>query len=166
MKKIIACSLLLFLALSGCTIVLIPDNLSILPFVVRLQVPSVAAPATNTPVAATPFPSMTPADWLDPTPGHDPTPTQEGGYMPPETPPEEIRPIWFVVDTSVHLNVRSGPGTKYAIVTKLPPGTLVQVRFDGDSFESGGTLIWAYVHDAQGKALGWVAKDYLEDYAA
>lgn len=151
--QIVAISVEIILFASACTIVAVNDRR-----VFVLQIPwnthSIAVTSTS-------------VDWLDPTPSHDAlTPTQESDFMPTPEPEPELRPMWFIVSATVSLNVRSGPGVKHDVVERLAPGTLVQVRFDTDSFESGSDRAWAYVHSEKGKVLGWVALDYLEDYPA
>ncbi len=56
------------------------------------------------------------------------------------------------------LNLRSGPGTEYSIVAKLPRGTALTLLGRDDVPANG---LWLYAHTGDG-AEGWALSDYLE----
>jgi SH3-like domain-containing protein len=61
--------------------------------------------------------------------------------------------IYAVNSESVPLNVRSGPGIEYEVLTRLPHGTKVSV------LERAG--LWVKITPPNGPAEGWVLERYL-----
>lgn len=52
-----------------------------------------------------------------------------------------------------NLNIRSGPGTQYAVMEVLPKGTIVEVIIDQNG--------WSHV-EVNDKLMGWVSSKYLK----
>jgi len=88
-------------------------------------VPIFTAPiiAAVTPETATPVPTTTPM----PTPTSTPVPQTTPTDLPTAPPTDTPAPAQPQVVSSVTVNVRSGPGTNYPVLTALPPGVPVPV---------------------------------------
>lgn len=63
-------------------------------------------------------------------------------------------PSQAVISAQINVNVRSGPGTGYAIVTTAPSGAVVQIVDQNDTGD------WQNVQLADG-SMGWIATDLL-----
>ena len=70
--------------------------------------------------------------------------------MKPDAPAKDAKVVYST--TASVLNMRKGPGTKYAIIAQLPHGTSVTI------LKSSGN--WRRVQTLKGK-IGWVHKSYL-----
>jgi uncharacterized protein YgiM (DUF1202 family) len=104
-----------------------------------------AVAVAATPEIPTPSPTFTPEP--SPTPAATPTDLPTATPLSPTNTPEAVIPQ---VVSSVTVNVRSGPGTNYPVLTQLPPG--VPVEIVGRNEPS----TWWQIRGTDG-ATGWVA---------
>ena len=73
---------------------------------------------------------------------------------PDESEPQlEAKPLKFRVESSIGLNVRSGPGLQHTILRQLACGDVVEV--EDPLVEAPGGGLWASVEG------GWVAAEFL-----
>jgi hypothetical protein len=82
------------------------------------------------------------------TPNPQPLPPGEG---------EKSKPVLFKASVGVdELNIRSGPGTQYAILGKLKRGDLVEVC------AMDGLTVWGELPGGRWVALRWGGESYIE----
>ena len=114
-------------------------------------VPVFTAPiiAAITPETATPMPTNTPLPTPTSTPVMPATPTE---LPPPTDTPAPAQPQ-VVAGTTV--NVRSGPGTNYPVLTALPPSVAVPVTGRNES------STWWQIQGPDG-STGWVAGSVVQ----
>jgi uncharacterized protein YgiM (DUF1202 family) len=107
--------------------------------------------ALVTPETATPIPTTTPI----PSPTSTPLPPATPTDLPTASPTNTMVPAQAQVVSSATVNVRSGPGTNYPVLTALPPGVPVPVvgRNEGSS--------WWQIQGADG-STGWVADSVVQ----
>jgi hypothetical protein len=113
------------------------------PAVVETATPTATLP-THTPTAtpsATPSPTPTPTSTPTPTPSPPPTPTST--------------PVLAAIVNNVRLNVRSGPGLVFPVVTVIPPGTALRV------VTRSSDLAWWNVCCLADGSSGWVSAAYI-----
>ncbi len=75
----------------------------------------------------------------------------------PTAPPETLGA--GTVSTTTRLNLRTGPGVNYTIITTLAAGARMEV----EAYSKDGT--WAKVHTEDGSTWGWAAARFLIDAA-
>ncbi len=104
----------------------------LVPWLVACQLPSLSAPTeTPTPTPTdTATPTATPTDTA--TPSITPTPTDTATPSITPTPTDTATPtatptLYGIVNASQRVNVRSGPGTTFAVIDALSPGDGAQI---------------------------------------
>jgi Bacterial SH3 domain len=118
-----------------------------------------------TPLPAVPSQS-TPTPTLTPTPAATPTPTPDYNYAKWPDGRMLVHPEHFVRSHIVNvapndtLNLRSGPGTNFGPVTKIPPGGTSILEFDKDAVQDPDGETWWYPVEWQG-FRGYVGGGYL-----
>lgn len=107
-----------------------------------------APPPTATPTATT-TPSSTPTPTLSPT--GTPTPTLTSSATPTPSPNPELA----VLVNNARLNVRSGPGLVFPIVTVVPPGSTLRVVAQSSDHA------WWNVCCLENGYSGWISAAYM-----
>lgn len=113
---------------------------------------------TALPVALAPTETPTPSPTITPLPSPTDTPTPLPA-TPTEPPPAALTPTPLPVQpqvvSAVTVNVRSGPGTNYPVISALPPGVGVPVVGRN---EAGS---WWQIRGPDG-STGWVANSVVQ----
>ncbi len=117
------------------------------------------ASATPVPDTPTPLPSATPTETPSPTPTISPTPTPSPSptVTPTPTPSPTPTPLVYIPDFTIpavtkNLNIRSGPGTNYDIIGKLPADCYAMILEEKDG--------WTKISTGSIKD-GYISSDYL-----
>ena len=145
--------------LSRRLILVLLAALFLLPWLAACQLPSLSAP-TETPTITpsnSPEPSPTPTDTQAPTATFTPTATA----MPSSTPPPSDSPtptltptLYGIFNANQRINVRCGPGTSFAVIDALSPGTSANI------IEQDEATGWYHIQlDAE--TTGWVSAALL-----
>jgi hypothetical protein len=115
--------------------------------VVQTATPTATSPTLTPTATPTSTPTATPSPTLTPTS----TPTQ----TPSPSPTPTATPALAALVNNVRLNVRSGPGLVFPVVTVIPPGTALRV------VTRSSDLAWWNVCCLADGSSGWVSAAYI-----
>ena len=150
--------------LSNPALIALLAALCLAPWLAACNMPSLTPPTeTPTPspsdtptLTATPTATLVPTETASPTPSSTPTATPTPTDTPTITPTPTL---YALVNAAQRVNVRSGPGTRFAAIDSMAPGDGAPVI---ERNEDGSWLQLRLDNEADEEAVGWVSAALLQ----